>query len=169
MYLGADAVPHAILCEMSTPSPWSRSGSSELLVAGNGLASNYPLINLGVLVDNNEVVGGKTSMGMEENIEGLLCYILAAFTGVIFLVAEKNSMFVKFHAWQSILLTVAYIAASIVLMILALIVPFIAFLGVILWLAGLVLTVLCMYQAYQGKTFKLPLIGDIAYKQAYGG
>jgi uncharacterized membrane protein len=134
---------------------------------------------LGVLVDNNEVAGGKTSMGMEENVGGLLCYLIGALTGIVFLAAEKNSMFVKFHAWQSILLTVAYIAGFIILMLFSLIIGFFGWLGFLLSLFGvlvsviyplamLAITILCMFKAYKGETYKLPLIGDIAHKQAYG-
>ena len=115
-------------------------------------------------MDNNEVVGGKTSMGMEENVEGLLCYVFGWVTGLIFLIAEKNSLFVKFHAWQSILFS---IAMSIIYWVVGRI-PFGWVLNVVIGLGALVLWVILMYKAYQGETFKLPVIGDIAYKQAYG-
>jgi hypothetical protein len=46
--------------------------------------------------------GGKSSTGLDENIAGLLCYVAGWVTGIIFLVIEKDSKTVKFHAWQSI-------------------------------------------------------------------
>jgi uncharacterized membrane protein len=46
---------------------------------------------------------GKTSTGMEQNLEGLLCYVLGWLTGIIFLLLEKDNKFVRFHAIQSIL------------------------------------------------------------------
>ena len=43
---------------------------------------------------------GKTSLGMEQNVEGLLCYVAWWVTGIIFLMLEKDNKFVRFHALQ---------------------------------------------------------------------
>ena len=32
----------------------------------------------------------KTALGIDENIEGLLCYVLGFITGILFLVLEKD-------------------------------------------------------------------------------
>ncbi len=45
----------------------------------------------------------KTKLGIEENIEALLCYAGAWITGIIFLLLEKENEFVRFHAMQSLL------------------------------------------------------------------
>jgi uncharacterized membrane protein len=115
------------------------------------------------LTDKNKTHKGKSSTGMEENVVGLLCYVLGFITGIIFLVIEKDSKFVKFHAMQSIILFAS-------LFILDIILGFIPILG---WLISLllfplsfILWLILMFQAYQGKLFKLPVIGDIAEKQA---
>jgi len=47
-------------------------------------------------------MGEKTSLGLDENIEGALCYVLGWLTGIVFFVLEKDNRFVKFHAMQSI-------------------------------------------------------------------
>src|SRR5659263_765145 len=44
----------------------------------------------------------KTSMGLDENIAGALCYFLGFITGIVFLLTEKDNKFIKFHAIQSI-------------------------------------------------------------------
>jgi uncharacterized membrane protein len=44
----------------------------------------------------------KTALGINENMEGLLCYVLGFITGILFLVLEKDNKFVRFHAMQSI-------------------------------------------------------------------
>jgi len=44
----------------------------------------------------------KTALGIDENIEGLLCYVLGFITGILFLVLEKDNKFIRFHAMQSI-------------------------------------------------------------------
>ena len=45
---------------------------------------------------------GKTSLGMEANVAGLLSYLLGFITGIVFYVLEKENKFVRFHAMQSI-------------------------------------------------------------------
>ncbi|MEW6423829.1 MAG: DUF4870 domain-containing protein [Bacillota bacterium] len=105
----------------------------------------------------------KSSLGLEENIAGLLCYLLGFITGFVFLVLEKESSFVKFHALQS---TIAFGG----LFIVSLVLGFIPFLGwlidLLISLFSLVLWIICMVKAYQGEMFKLPVAGEIAAKQA---
>jgi len=106
---------------------------------------------------------GKTSMGIEQNLAGLLCYALWWITGVVFLVMEKENRFVRFHAWQSIIVTVVFMIIGIVLNIL----PFVGFiLGPIFWAFTVIIWIILMLKAYQGAMFKLPIAGDIAEKQS---
>lgn len=44
-----------------------------------------------------------SSTGMKENVAGLLCYPVGWITGLIFILIEKESRFVRFHATQSII------------------------------------------------------------------
>ena len=97
----------------------------------------------------------KTSTGLQENIEGLLCYLGGWITGLIFLLIEKNSKFVKFHAVQSI-------GVSVALMILS----FIPLVNIVVGILGIILWILLMVKAYQNQLFKLPVIGNFAAKQA---
>lgn len=116
------------------------------------------------------------STGMEDNIAGLLCYILGFVTGIIFLVLEpyNKKPFVRFHAFQSIFFSVALIVISIALSILSGIFYFISWtLGIIfsfVWaLFGLVIFVVwifLMFKAYSNEKFKLPIIGQLAENQA---
>jgi len=45
---------------------------------------------------------GKTSMGLEPNVAGLLCYVVGWVTGIILLILEKENQFVRFHAVQDL-------------------------------------------------------------------
>lgn len=45
----------------------------------------------------------ESSTGLSANVAGLLCYVAGWITGIVFVVLEKKSIFVKFHAWQSII------------------------------------------------------------------
>jgi uncharacterized membrane protein len=109
----------------------------------------------------------KSSTGMDENVAGLLCYVAGWITGIIFLVLEKDSKFVKFHALQSIVVFGALSVVSIILGTLGQI-PFIGWLFVVLssliGLLGFILWIILMVKAYQHQLFKLPIAGDIAEK-----
>ncbi|SCG81722.1 UPF0132 membrane protein [Proteiniborus sp. DW1] len=112
--------------------------------------------------NNNVTNKGKSSLGMEENIAALLSYVLGFITGIIFYVLEKESKFVKFHAMQSIIYSVA-------LMILTFILGLIPIIGWILSLfippLSLILWIVLLVKSYKYEYFKLPVIGDIAEKQ----
>ena len=103
----------------------------------------------------------KTSTGLEENVAGLLTYVLGWVTGLIFFLIEKENKFVRFHAMQSIIF-------SAVMMILYVILGWIPVVGWILMpILGIfifVLWIILMIKAYQGIMFKLPVIGDMAEK-----
>ena len=117
---------------------------------------------------------GTSSSGIEPNLAAALSYVLSIITGVIFFVIEKENKYVRFHAMQSILFGAAWIVLWIVLGIVSLGLIFVPIIGWIinaviylgLGLGGFILWLLLMYKAYQGEKFKLPIIGDIAEKNA---
>jgi len=117
----------------------------------------------------------KTSTGMDPNVAGLLCYLFGWVSGLIFYLIEKEDKSIRFHAMQSILLNVAIvaivIALNIILGIVGFILPGLALLFAvavypIFYLAVLVIWIMLMVKAYQGEKWKLPIIGDIAEKNA---
>ena len=105
----------------------------------------------------------KTSMGLTENVAGLLCYVLGWVSGLIFLLIEGENKFVRFHAIQSIavfgILTVAGTVFSWI--------PVIG--GFLWWVTGalsFILWIVLMVKAYQGTKYKLPWAGDFAEKRS---
>ncbi|HEX75756.1 MAG TPA: DUF4870 domain-containing protein [Dehalococcoidia bacterium] len=104
----------------------------------------------------------KSSTGLDANVAGLLCYVLGWISGLVFILIETKSKFVRFHAMQSIIVFGVLTLARIVL-------DFIPFIGwVISWLIavlGLVLWIVLMVKAYQGEMYKLPWSGDFAEKR----
>jgi uncharacterized membrane protein len=117
------------------------------------------------------------STGMTNNVAGMLCYLVGWITGLIFLLIDpyKNDKFVRFHAFQSIFLDVAFIALCIVFAFLGFFLAIISkgFLGIImiplwplLWLAFIGSKIFLMVKAYGNNKTKLPFIGDLAEKQA---
>ena len=123
---------------------------------------------------------GKSSTGLDENIAALLAYVFGWVSGLIFFLIEKDSKLVRFHAMQSILFNVLVVIVCIVGWIVTFVFVLIAsqLPGILGTLAGLVVSliwlvvvvgllatwVLCLVRAYQGKFFKLPLIGNMAEK-----
>ena len=103
----------------------------------------------------------KSSTGMEENVAGLLCYLVGWVSGLVFFLIEKDSKFVKFHAMQSI---ITFVALTVIMWI-ANVIPLIGWLiSGLVGLLALVLWIVLMIKAYQGEKFKLPVIGDLAEK-----
>jgi uncharacterized membrane protein len=101
--------------------------------------------------------------GLQENVAGLLCYVLGWVTGIIFLLIDKRP-WVKFQAAQSIVvfggLTVLRIALAFMGGL------FGGFFGwglsSILALVGVILWIMLMVKAYQHETFRVPIVADIA-------
>ncbi|MEW5899556.1 MAG: DUF4870 domain-containing protein [Bacillota bacterium] len=105
----------------------------------------------------------KSSLGLDENVVGLLCYVVGFVTGIVFLALEKESTFVKFHAVQSIIAFGGFFVLSLVLGI----IPLLGWLlNLIICLVSLVTWIVCMVKAYRGEMFKLPIVGEIAAGQA---
>jgi uncharacterized membrane protein len=103
----------------------------------------------------------KTSTGMDENVAGLLCYVLGWVSGLVFFLIEKKNKFVRFHALQSIIVFGVLTLASIVLGW----IPFIGWvIAWIIWVLAIVLWILLMVKAYQGEKYKLPWAGNLAEK-----
>ena len=105
---------------------------------------------------------GKTSVGMQANIAGVLCYAAGWITGIIFFLIEKENKFVRFHAFQSMVVFGATMILSVVLAVTVvglILVPFVNIAALIIW-------IVLMVKAYQGEKFKLPVAGDMAEKNA---
>lgn len=107
---------------------------------------------------------------MQDNVASALCYVLGFITGIVFLVMEPYSKnrAIRFHAFQSIFLSVALIALEIVLGFILTVLPWSLYFTVwrLFGLAWFALWVFTIYSAYQGKTLLLPIVGPLAQKQA---
>lgn len=120
----------------------------------------------------NEVTPVDSSTGLESNVAGALSYVLGFITGIVFLVLEKNDRFVRFHAAQSIVVSVVLVGLSLALSILSAVLGFIPFLGWVLalllsvglGLLSFVLWVMLMYKAFTGQEWEVPIAGQFARK-----
>jgi uncharacterized membrane protein len=113
-----------------------------------------------------------SSTGLADNLAGALAYVLGPISAIFFLVMEKQSRFVRFHAMQSVLVGVALIILNFALNILHAILARIPILGwlmslglaLVVGLASLVLWLALMYAAFRGQEWELPVIGAEARK-----
>ncbi|HEY7125906.1 MAG TPA: DUF4870 domain-containing protein [Ktedonobacterales bacterium] len=103
---------------------------------------------------------GPTSIGLDANIAGALSYFW--IIGLIFFFIEKKNRFVRFHAFQALAWGIAIFVVAIILDYL----PYVFFVGSLLHIAWLVGAIYAAVQAYNGKMFKLPVVGDMAEKNA---
>jgi uncharacterized membrane protein len=110
-----------------------------------------------------------------ENMAGALAY-LTFIPAIVFLLLDpyKKNRFVRFHALQclllcgvSILAGVALKLASVVLFIIPVLGPLLMVLvSIVVALAAAVIWLVLVVKAFQGVTFKLPVLGDFAAQQA---
>ncbi len=117
---------------------------------------------------NQPAEASKTSTGLDQGVSVLLAYLFGWIGGLIFFLIEKENRFVRFHAMQSILLSVTFIVLWIALTIFGLI-PVIGWLISVLlipvmFLGNVALVIVLIVKAYQGQWFKLPVLGDYADK-----
>lgn len=97
-----------------------------------------------------------------ENLMGAAAYLLGFITGIIFLLIEKESKFVRFHAMQSTILFGGIFVINIVLGF----IPVLGwFVGLILSFAAFILWIVLMWKAFQGELYRVPKIGDLADEQ----
>ena len=117
--------------------------------------------------------GGQTNLGLAPNVAGLLCYVpccVGLVFGIVAAIVEKQSRFVRFHAFQSLLLHGALIVVLIGYQILHLVVSAAkAVLGLIMLPIGILLGLGClgvlvfmMIKANGNEEYELPVIGSMA-------
>jgi len=99
---------------------------------------------------------GKSSTGLDENVAAFLCYLFGFISGIVFLVLEKDSKYVKFHAAQS---TITFLIIFVGLMILGHI-PIIGWLlWIPVWIGAIILWIILIIKALKGEWYEVPIIG----------
>jgi uncharacterized membrane protein len=127
---------------------------------------------------------GKSALGLDANITALLGYIVW-IVALIALIMEKENKFVRFHTIQSLLYHAVIVVVMIALMIIGVFLGIagamaggsggavggavgglISLVWMLLFLAYLAGLIYAAVQAYSGKWFKLPIVGNMAEKFA---
>jgi uncharacterized membrane protein len=109
-------------------------------------------------------VSDETSQtGLTDNTAAGLAYI-TIIPAIIFLVVApyNQKSFIRFHAWQSIFLGIAAFVIGFINVI--------PILGQLIFLVGMLVLfvawIIALLKALKGERFKLPVIGNLAEKQA---
>lgn len=120
---------------------------------------------------------GKSALGLDANLVAMLCYIaniccyLGLILSIITVITDKTNKLARFHAFQSILLSAAGLVLGFVLGALngvaaaahsGMLSILVGLIGAVIGLGFLIAIIYTAIQAYQGKMFKLPVIGDLA-------
>jgi uncharacterized membrane protein len=116
------------------------------------------------------------SVGMTDNLAAALCYLFGFITAILFLVLApyNQNRNIRFHAFQSIFLNIAWVVFWIVISMVSLMFSFVPFLRLFIatvlqfavGLGGLILWLYLMFKAYNGEKVVLPIVGPMAEKQA---
>ncbi len=103
-----------------------------------------------------------SSTGLQENVGGVLAYLLGFISGIALLLLEKDNQTIRYHAMQS---TVVFGG----IFLLGIVLNFIPIIGTIISIllspVSLVLWIILMVKAYQGGRYHLPIAGDFADEQ----
>ena len=140
----------------------------------------------------------KSVFGLDQNVAALLCYLPFLFIHLIVSIAvitqDKENKIVRFHAFQSLFLTIGSTILQVVLFVLFFVlwigggiasyaidsstgVPIVSIIVMILWflvmlvLAGvglgtLIFLIVAMIKAYNLQIWKIPIVGKFAEKYA---
>jgi len=126
--------------------------------------------------------GGKTALGLDANVGAGLCYVgnFVCFLGLIYsiivLVTDKTTKLTRFHAAQSIVLSVLWLIILIPCYFIAIALAFMnstiaSLLALLLWLVIavvglglLVFLIIAAIKAFQGQIYKIPVVGGFADK-----
>jgi uncharacterized membrane protein len=111
--------------------------------------------------------GEGSSLHINVNLACALCYLMGCISGILFFVLETESKKIRFHALQSILMFTLLALLSILSAILAILTDFVPFRLATsgIWILQFVVWLYMILTSYQGKTVKIPGIGDFAREQ----
>jgi len=111
-----------------------------------------------------------TETGLDENLLGALAYLFGWLSGLVLFFIEGDNDFVKFHAAQSIVYSIALIPIFIAVGIFSSILGFISeilgllfgFVGFAIWLGSIAFLLFLMYKAYSHEEWEIPVLGGFA-------
>lgn len=124
--------------------------------------------------DGMEVGNTESSTGLNPRTAAMLAYLAGPFSGILILLAESKNDDVRFHGWQSIVglgglgvaIVLSYLLGIFALFVSAAAVTAMVGAATVLWIVLVLAWAICLYKAYSGGRWKLPLAGDYAERLA---
>ena len=118
--------------------------------------------------------GAPSSTGLNPRTAAMLAYLAGPFSGALILLAESRNSDVRFHAWQSIVglgglfvgLLLAYALGAAALFVSATAVTVLFAAASVIWIVIAIAWAICLWKAYAGDRWKLPIAGDYAERFA---
>ena len=115
-----------------------------------------------------------SSTGLDPNVAAALAYLAGPFSGMLLLLVERSSRYVRFHAIQSILGLGGLWVLAATLGLLAVLTVFVSATGFALllyaaWATGgvwIVVWIVCLVKAFTGRLWKMPIAGRYAERWA---
>jgi uncharacterized membrane protein len=112
----------------------------------------------------------ESSTGLSPRVAAMLAYLAGPFSGTLILLAESRNDDVRFHAWQSILglgglgiaILLSYLLGIFALFVSAGAVTVMVAVATVLWVVLLLAWLICLFKAYSGQRWQLPLAGAYA-------
>jgi uncharacterized membrane protein len=128
----------------------------------------------GARATSYRVRAAPSSTGLAPHMAAALAYLAGPFSGILVLLAERTSRFVRFHAWQSLLglggvglLSVVFLLSAFAALLVSpsgfTVMYWLAFLTAIGWV---ILWAVCLVLAFNRRSVKLPLVGKMAERRA---
>ena len=111
-----------------------------------------------------------SSTGLEPRTASAMAYLAGPFSGALVLAAESTNQDVRFHAWQSIVglgglglaVITSYILGFLAVFVSATVVSVMVAVATVIWIVLALVWVICLWKAWSGERWKLPLAGDYA-------
>jgi uncharacterized membrane protein len=111
-----------------------------------------------------------TSTGLPPHVAAALAYLAWWVTGLLFLLLERRSAYVRFHALQAVIGLGAVWALGCACWLLSVPMAFVSARGfqtligmaLVVWVAGVIPWTVCLRKAWHGERWKLPLAGALA-------
>jgi uncharacterized membrane protein len=130
-------------------------------------------------VEGERTEGGETGLGLEPNVAGALAYVLGVLTGALVYLTEPDDAFVRFHAAQSMVVSIGLVAvwmgfgilggvlgavgaATGGVFVFAVLGPVLALVWGVLSLASFGLWVYLIVSAYRGRSPRVPVAARLA-------
>lgn len=111
-----------------------------------------------------------SSTGLQPNVAAALAYLAGPFSGILILLVERANAFVRFHAWQSVvglgglggLAVLALVSSFLTLLLSPRIFTVMYWLSGLIGCVGLMMWAVCLFQAFSGRAWQMPVAGRYA-------